>query len=867
MHKRIALSILIGTILLTFAVLLFILLKGQGDTPTPQPVSVNPRQKEGKVHKQERAAWVELMHTAAPGTDWKKMDAELRFAKMQERSKLFYSKGSRAGEWDTLANENLVGKWNEVGSFNTAGRMHATDIDFTTETIYAFTQGGNLWKGDLDGNNWNVINDGFNVQSVIFMRKLSDRLFIVADSWGTQAAYWTLDEGITWNQATGLENVANWGYIFNVSMLNNAEHTILLLAYEWDYVDWVGNICLYKSTDIGETFEKINCWDEPTYGNAGDFALWAPRYGSADAYMIAKDSIFHIDASMNITSTGVVPLTGSGEKTLAGFQNETTTYLYLANSNWDEGSTFYGSDDNGVTWELRGNVDGGNFSRRSFNASQKTEGYLWFGGVNCFRSFNGGNSFSLINEWWEYYGSEIDKLHADIPYIQAFLDTTTNQETLLISTDGGLFSSTNSGLTNTNITMEGMRNAQYYDIYTYRNVPDIIFAGSQDQGYQRSSYNIGGNYYFDQLISGDYGHLVSTNDGDHLWMVYPGFAMLSFDASGTGGLYFWDFIGYGHLWLPPLMADPIDPEQVWWGGGGTSGGAYLYRLYKSGASINYEKKSYNFAPGVAGGSIAAMAHSKIDTDYWYVLMSNGKFFYSTDGGETWTKNVSFNGPSSHYFYGSSIVPSTTDLGTVYIAGSGYSISPVFKSTDNGVSFESMSNGMPSTLVYSMDIVPNDSLLFAATEVGPYVYVPTENMWYDIAGTDAPYQTYWSVEYVDEIKAVRYGTYGRGIWEFKLYEEEIIDTPSAILNIIPNNEITIYPNPATDFLQIMSDTYQPSVKFNIYNSKGEVVLQKTNVSLNKQVPFTLDLKNIPAGVYYFEMRSGSKKTVRKFIKST
>ena len=102
-----------------------------------------------------------------------------------------------------------------------------------------------------------------------------------------------------------------------------------------------------------------------------------------------------------------------------------------------------------------------------------------------------------------------------------FLDTISNEETLLISTDGGLYASDNYGLTNTNITMEGMRNAQYYDLYTYRLVTDVIFAGAQDQGFQRSFSSVDDQYYFDQLISGDYGHLVSSDGGDHLWTVYP----------------------------------------------------------------------------------------------------------------------------------------------------------------------------------------------------------------------------------------------------------------------------------------------------------------------------------------------------------
>jgi hypothetical protein len=236
---------------------------------------------------------------------------------------------------------------------------------------------------------------------------------------------------------------------------------------------------------------------------------------------------------------------------LTGFDNGGIKSFYIASYSYATGTKFFKSNDNGITWSAGGTVAEGYFSRTSFNCSQLTEGRLFYGGVNCYRSSNGGNSWLLINEWWEYYGSEASKLHADIPYIQAFLNPVTLQETLLISTDGGLYKSSDNAISNTNITMTGMRNAQYYDIYTYRYLPEIIFAGSQDQGYQRSSFAIDDNYYFDQLISGDYGHLVSANGGDHLWMVYPGFAMLHKNASAGGDLFFWDFVGSGHLWLSP----------------------------------------------------------------------------------------------------------------------------------------------------------------------------------------------------------------------------------------------------------------------------------------------------------------------------
>ncbi len=58
-------------------------------------------------------------------------------------------------------------------------------------------------------------------------------------------------------------------------------------------------------------------------------------------------------------------------------------------------------------------------------------------------------------------------------------------------------------------------------------------------------------------------------------------------------------------------------------------------------------------------------------------------------------------------------------------------------------------------------------LFAATAVGPYVYDLYEEGWFDLAGVSAPDQTYWTVDYISEINTARFGTYGRGIWDFVL----------------------------------------------------------------------------------------------------
>ncbi|RMG54501.1 MAG: hypothetical protein D6722_28965, partial [Bacteroidetes bacterium] len=187
-------------------------------------------------------------------------------------------------------------------------------------------------------------------------------------------------------------------------------------------------------------------------------------------------------------------------------------------------------------------------------------------------------------------------------------------------------------------------------------------------------------------------------------------------------------------------------------------------------TIGVQEEPFDFSLGT-NASISAMAISSLDPAQRYVLTDNARFFYSTDGGGSWQSSGTAALPGSHYFYGNAIWPSPVTPGKVYIAGSGYSNAPVFVSTNHGQSFTALDQGLPGTLVYDLCGTPEDDMLFAATEVGPYVYLASTGQWYPMDGLHAPDQIYWSVEYVDSLRAVRFGTYGRGIWDFFICDDQ------------------------------------------------------------------------------------------------
>ena len=71
---------------------------------------------------------------------------------------------------------------------------------------------------------------------------------------------------------------------------------------------------------------------------------------------------------------------------------------------------------------------------------------------------------------------------------------------------------------------------------------------------------------------------------------------------------------------------------------------------------------------------------------------------------------------------------------------------------------------------------------------------------------------------------------------------------------------IYPNPASDFINLKSDSGIDG--YLIYNIKGSLILKSTN---NYSKDLSISLKNIYSGIYFIKIKSGTYKETVKFIK--
>ena len=147
----------------SFAILILIcyfVVSHRGATNLPIPTEFIQKKKDKKLFKNQRNSWIENMHRAAPGIDWKKIDRENRKNNTNNvrnlRNALFQSGkiDNILDNFEIIIPRDIEGTWIERGSNNLAGRIMTADIDFSNNIIYCASAGGNIWKGSIEGNNW-----------------------------------------------------------------------------------------------------------------------------------------------------------------------------------------------------------------------------------------------------------------------------------------------------------------------------------------------------------------------------------------------------------------------------------------------------------------------------------------------------------------------------------------------------------------------------------------------------------------------------------------------------------------------------------------------------------------------------------------
>ncbi len=118
-----------------------------------------------------------------------------------------------------------------------------------------------------------------------------------------------------------------------------------------------------------------------------------------------------------------------------------------------------------------------------FAVSPANDSIIYLGGYMLFRSMDGGNTLSPLWKYWawtqdtNYIGS-----HADIRDFVLYRADPSGNDIIYMGTDGGVGKTSNGGKATANLNGAGLQLTQFHGLSNSEKFPGLIYAGSQDNG-------------------------------------------------------------------------------------------------------------------------------------------------------------------------------------------------------------------------------------------------------------------------------------------------------------------------------------------------------------------------------------------------
>lgn len=773
-----------------------------------------------------------------------------RYSKMQKRS------------LDAYGNGVLHGEWKERGPINEAGDLQELDYNPQNNDLYAVSTVGHLFKGNLDKRSWVVLNDQQKLSTSIFEHILkSDNSSRLLTTYGSgqdaKKLRYSDDEGITWDLCSGFSFYDHWGSPKNVFEMSDG--TLYFFVHTWLSSPWGAGYELYKSTDHGENFQLIHSITNSDNSGNNVKAVQYPKTDSLFIYNMNTKTRTLIGHQNSGTVVGAEEaMTGAN---FTSYQFNATgrvtasSSIHYVYSN----STLYSSAD-GILWNNLGTpqlTGGGTMTPwgkgKSFLANPNNN-ELYAGGFQFLKT-------SLTNEllwdeqyayWWTYYdGNDANRkenMHVDITGIEYYekLDGT---PFIAVLNHAGLHLSYDNMATTENMGLSNLNCVTLYDHVTAAD--GMIYCGAQDKGTFSSSVGMNDNsnlFATDNQSTGDgMRELIYNNDKSFFGFLQNGFMISKADKSQIGGYMSWQVPGDDIPgWINPVENHP-DPaaKKCYVAGGNLNGGpgSYLIEMNVSfnsdGSNFQWQPIQYNYdfkANSRNGKSgIKAIGASKSDYDRLYVATNDASFFTSSDGGANWSLSTTVL-PATLMPW--DIAVNTNHKDSVFICGTGWSNAGVYMSVNGGVDFVPLSTQAISATYYDIVLSDDNQFLFAATSEGPVAYDLKNETWFDLISSVTPTVDFRSVEYISNESIVRFGTYGRGIWDFKISPNSSVSTKELI-----GSELRVYPNPTQSFFSIEGAETMDRVE--VVDFSGKLVL-------DQKYENRIQLESFKPGVYVVKL---------------
>lgn len=793
-----------------------------------------------------------------------------------------YERGLReARESAVVKGVGLDAEWTVQGPGNIGARANTVAIHPTNEDIIlaGFSNGG-VWRTIDAGLNWEPIFDDQlwpSIGDIAFDPSDPSTIYVATGDPNISGfpligdgLYKSTDGGDTWtNMGLSASRVLS-EVVVHPTNSSIVYASSMGIPFERDQ-----NRGLYRSMDAGQNWEQILFVSDST----GIIEIQMDPFNPDVIYASGWDRVRNnqeslingvgakvyksLDGGDNWeTLEGGLP-TGPFSRTGLAHSHITEDLVYAMYVGTDQ--RLYGvfkSEDAGMSWDSIG-IEGAENALSTFGwyfgklrTHPQNDDELFLLGVDLWRGYTEFGVWERATpEWWLY------DVHAD-KHDLVF----SSSNNMYLATDGGLYKSTDFSESWEDI--ENIPTTQFYRVAYNPNEPDWYYGGAQDNGTTGGNASIINEW--PRIFGGDgfqaafhptnpdifycetqNGNIVVTNDGGYDF------------NSGDDGIDQAD----RRNWDMPYLLSTHNPDVLYAG---------TFRVYKSetGAVPFFQPISEQLTDSVTLATryhtITTLAESPIEAGLLYAGTVDANVWRTDDDGNNWT-DITAGLPER---YVTDVKGSPTHADWVYVTHSGYKdndfLPRIHRSKNRGTDWEDISNDLPDLALNDVFILPEheDSILFVATDGGIYASLNSGQNWNRL-GTNMPYVPVYDLELNVANNTLMAGTFARSIMTYpidSLLFMEPQDTSVATQNTVDiKMDLQIYPNPASDQLNILFPGYSGKVSTIVVFDKGGkrwIERQKEDAG---SANFQLDISALPNGEYFVKGKTGHIVRSGRFIK--
>lgn len=560
--------------------------------------------------------------------------------------------------------------------------------------------------------------------------------------------------------------------------------------------------------------------------------------------------------------TNGLPATYSG-KTLLGLCHSQPNIVYASVANDFNQQGLYRSDDNGDSWALVNPTDvctyQGWYSHDVSVHPNNPDVFVWTG-IDLWQSTDGGASIDKKTVWSSWYFGQTQAgapegppyyVHADI-HRAYWLDN--DPDKVYVVTDGGIFVSRDGGI-NWQGCNGGYQTQQFYANFGNSTTnPDFGIGGMQDN----STAIFTGTGNWKRVLGGD-GECAAINPLDDQIM-YGSSQYLNIRKSTDGGQSFYGISpgwgGEATAFNGPFELAPSDPNIVY------AGAQSLWRSDDGGESWNTASPSL-FADG---DFIVNIAVHPANPDVVYC---------STAPAQTATARVfkvTANAPFAVEMNGlpnrmcMDIAWHPTNFNIAYAVFAGFGTAHVWRTINNGVSWQPIDNGLPDVPTNTILVDPLlPDHLYVGNDLGVWLSTDDGASW-ALYSADAP--NAMLVMHLSEApgRKLRVATYGLGVWQTEMQGSVGTQEPA----VEPSMAISPNPADATSTLRFTLPG-EAEISWQVVDIQGKILRQSGREKRTAgEHSEPLYLGNWPAGTYGVvlqgKMKGKAFRVARTLIKS-